>query len=170
MEGSVTNVFGVPVPSTDPVFLNVVRFHIVAGIACVAAGIAAMLADKGRGRHSMLGTIYYWCVTFIVASAAGLSVVRWTENMHLFFLGVLSFTAATIARMVLRSSGHNRLKFHIAGMGASFIFLLTAFYVDNGRNLPLWSALPQWTFWILPAAVGTPLVIHALLRHPLTRR
>jgi hypothetical protein len=23
-------------------------------------------------------------------------------------------------------------------MGASFIFMITAFYVDNGKNLPLW--------------------------------
>ena len=28
-------------------------------------------------------------------------------------------------------------------MGASYILLLTAFYVDNGKNLPLWRELPE---------------------------
>ena len=36
-------------------------------------------------------------------------------------------------------------------MGASYIFMLTAFYVDNGKNLPLWRELPQIAFWLDPA-------------------
>ncbi len=52
-------------------------------------------------------------------------------------------------------------------MGSSYILLLTAFYVDNGRNLPLWRSLPSLTYWLLPAAVGVPLIVRALLRHPL---
>jgi len=42
-------------------------------------------------------------------------------------------------------------------MGASYVFLLTAFYVDNGKNLPLWKELPQIAFWFLPSAIGVPL-------------
>jgi rsbT co-antagonist protein RsbR len=34
-------------------------------------------------------------------------------------------------------------------MGASYILMLTAFYVDNGPNLPLWSELPWLAFWVL---------------------
>ena len=48
MPGDTTIVFGVPVPSVDPVFLAVVRFHILVGIACVGAGIAAMLTTLLR--------------------------------------------------------------------------------------------------------------------------
>jgi hypothetical protein len=51
-------------------------------------------------------------------------------------------------------------------MGASYIFLLTAFYVDNGPNLPLWRRLPDIAFWILPSAIGLPLILRALYRHP----
>ena len=82
MPGDTTIVFGVPVPSVDPVFLAVVRFHIVVGIACVAAGAIAMLSRKGRGRHSTFGTVYYWCLAIVVATATGLSLVRWAENYH----------------------------------------------------------------------------------------
>jgi hypothetical protein len=43
MPGDTTIVFGVPVPSVDPVFIAVARFHILVGIVCVAASATAML-------------------------------------------------------------------------------------------------------------------------------
>ena len=170
MSSDTTTVFGVPVPSVDPVFLAVVRFHIVVGIGCVAAGTMAILSRKGRGRHSTFGTLYYWCLAVVVATATGLSVLRWEENYHLFVLGALSLIAATIARTALRQRWRNWVRLHITGMGLSYILMLTAFYVDNGKNLPLWRELPQWAFWVLPVAVGAPIIIHALLRHPLLRQ
>ena len=57
----------------------------------------------------------------------------------------------------------------MAGMGASYILLLTAFYVVNGPNLPLWRLLPPVAFWLLPTVIGTPILARALLRHPLVR-
>jgi uncharacterized membrane protein len=101
MPSDTTIVFGIPVPLVDPIFLVVVRFHILVGIVCVVAAVVAMLSNKGRGRHSTFGTLYYWCLATVVASATGLSVVRWAENYHLFFLGALSLIAATIARAAL---------------------------------------------------------------------
>ena len=167
MSTDATIVFGVPVPSVDPLFLAVVRFHIVVGIGCVTAGVIAMLSQKRRGRHSTFGTIYYWCLALVVATATGLSVMRWAENYHLFFLGALSLIAATVARTALRQRWRNWVRLHISGMGLSYILMLTAFYVDNGKNLPLWRELPQWAFWLLPVAIGAPIITHALLRHPL---
>jgi len=52
-------------------------------------------------------------------------------------------------------------------MGASYIVMLTAFYVDNGPNLPLWKELPEIAFWFLPGAIGVPFILQAALRHPL---
>jgi hypothetical protein len=170
MRDEATIVFGIPVPSVDPVFLAVVCFHIVVGTACVAAGVMAMLSHKGRGRHSTFGTLYYWCLAVVVASATGLSVVRWAENHHLFVLGALSLSAATIARQALRSRWRKWMVLHITGMGLSYILMLTAFYVDNGKHLPLWKELPQIAFWSLPAAFGIPLIVHTLLKHPLVQR
>jgi hypothetical protein len=54
-------------------------------------------------------------------------------------------------------------------MATSYILLLTAFYVDNGKSLPLWKELPTIAYWILPTAVGLPILIGALVRHPLIR-
>ena len=49
-------------------------------------------------------------------------------------------------------------------MGGSYIALLTGFYVDNGAQLPLWDRLPHWMYWVLPAAIGIPLISLALRR------
>jgi hypothetical protein len=170
MPSDTTIVFGVPVPSVDPVFLTVVRIHVVVGIVCVLAGAIAMLSHKGRGRHSTFGTLYYWCLAIVVATATGLSAMRWAENYHLIFLGVVSFIAATVARTALRKRWENSVTLHITGMGLSYILMLTAFYLDNGKNLPLWRELPQWAFWVLPGAIGIPIIVRALLRHPLMGR
>jgi hypothetical protein len=54
-------------------------------------------------------------------------------------------------------------------MGTSYILLLVAFYVDNGKNLPLWKELPPIAYWLIPIMLGVPLVVRALLRHPLAQ-
>jgi len=48
--------------------------------------------------------------------------------------------------------------------------LTEGFYVDNGKGLPLWKELPPISYWLLPAAVGIPLIIRTLLRHPPARQ
>jgi hypothetical protein len=35
--------------------------------------------------------------------------------------------------------------------------------VDNGKSLPLWKELPPIAFWLVPAAVGMPIIVHAVL-------
>ena len=167
MPDDTTIVFGVPVPSIDPGFLAVVRFHILVGVACVVAGLVAMFSRKRRGRHSTSGTLYYWCLAVLVASATGLSVVRWAENYHLFILGVLSFASALFGRTAVQWRWQQWPRLHLTGMGSSYILTLTAFYVDNGKNLPLWRELPEIAFWFLPSAMGVPLILYVLLRHPL---
>jgi uncharacterized membrane protein len=169
MSQDVTIVAGLPVPSTSPVFLTIVGLHVLAGLTCVLCGAVAMLSRKGRGRHSTFGTIYFWGLATVFASSASLAFVRWPEDWPLFVLGALSFASAWAAR----SQARRRppwLRAHLAGMGASYVLLVTAFYVDNGRNLPLWRLLPQIAFWLLPSTVGVPIIVWALLRHPLLRR
>lgn len=171
MAGDSTTVAGIEIPSNDPVFLTVVvGVHIPLGVACVVAGLIAMLSRKGKGRHSTSGTLYYWCLLALFASATFLSLMRWIENYHLFILGALSFASAWIGRAALRQRWPYWARLHICGMGFSYLLMLIAFYVDNGKQLPLWKELPPFTYWLLPCAVGIPLIVRALLRHPLARK
>jgi hypothetical protein len=170
MAGGTTVILGIEIPSTDPIFVGViVGLHIPLGIACVAAGAAAMLSEKRWGRHSKFGKTYYWCLLALFASATFLSAMRWAENYHLFILGALSFTSAWLGRRALRQRWPHWARFHITGMGLSYILMLIAFYVDNGPQLPLWKDLPAVTYWLLPLALGIPLVVRALLWHPLVQ-
>lgn len=165
----VTVVLGIPIPSTSPSFLTIVGLHVAVGMVCVVAGAVAMLSPKRSGRHPTSGTIYYWSLVAVFVSATALSVMRWAENYHLFILGVLAFSSAFLGRSARRRRWAGWLRVHIIGMGLSYILLLTAFYVDNGKSLPLWKELPTIAYWLLPAAVGLPLIIRALFRHPIVR-
>lgn len=157
-----TSVIGLPVPSTDPVFLTIVVIHIAKGVGAVAAGLFAMLSRKGRGRHATWGRIYFWCLTGLAVTMTALSAMRWEEDYPLFVLGALAFASAWLGRRLRRQP-----RLHLAAMGASYIIVLTAFYVDNGKALPLWKELPPLAFWIIPAAVGIPLIVNAWFRHPI---
>ena len=155
----------------ETLFLAVVLgIHIPLGLTCVVVGLTAMLSKKGRGRHSTCGKIYFWCLSALAASATYLSIARWAENYHLFVLGMLSFALAWFGRTAMQKRWPNCVRLHITGMGLSYVVLLIAFYVDNGKQLPIWRDLPRFTYWLLPLAVGVPLVIRALLWHPLARR
>jgi len=169
MPPETTVVLGIEVPSTDPVFLAIVAMHIAVGLICVVVGAIGMLSPKQPGRHPLMGTIYYWSLSAVFVSATTLSVIRWANDYHLFILGVLSFAAATLGRTARRRCWPEWVKIHITSMGLSYVLLLTAFYVDNGRNLPLWRELPQWAFWVLPGAIGGPIIVYTFLRHPLAR-
>jgi len=158
-------VLGIPIPSSSPVFLSIVAVHVAAGLVCTVAGIVAMLAPKRAGRHPSAGAVYYWSLVVVLLTMTALSILRWPHNTHLFVLGILSFGAGVVGRRARRRLWRRWLPVHITGMAASYILLLTAFYVDNGPHLPLWRSLPHLAFWLLPSLVGLPLLIWALRRH-----
>lgn len=164
---STTIILGIPIPSSSPIFLAVVGVHVLFGLAAVITGAVAMLSQKGRGRHSNFGTVYFWCLFGVFVTMSALSFVRWAENYHLFALGAVSFVSACFGRTAARRRWRQWPRLHLTGMGTSYIVMLTAFYVDNGRNLPLWKELPYIAFWVLPGAIGMPIILYALFRHPL---
>ena len=100
---------------------------------------------------------------------SALSFVRWADDYHLFILGALSFASAYVGRTAAERHWRQWPRLHLTGMGVSYVLLLTAFYVDNGKNLPLWRELPEIAFWLLPGALGLPLIVYALVRHPIVQ-
>jgi hypothetical protein len=89
---------GIPIPSTDPAFLAIIGIHVLFGLAAVITGAGAMLSNKGRGRHSRFGTVYFWCLFGVFATMSALSFIWWAADYHLFVLGALSFAAANFGR------------------------------------------------------------------------
>jgi len=147
-------------------FLSVVGVHVLLGIGAVVTGALTMLSKKGRGRHSAFGTAYFWCLLGVFLTMSTLSLMRWSEDYDLFILGAFSFGAAYFGRRFAGRYEPRWLRCHVTAMAFSYTLMLTAFYVDNGKNLPLWRDLPQVAFWFLPTAVGLPIVLYVLVRHP----
>ena len=79
MTGTIA-IVGIPVPSTDPVFLSVVVVHIGFGLGAVVAGFLAMMSRKGRGTHARWGKVYFWCLVGLSITMAALSAVRWAQD------------------------------------------------------------------------------------------
>jgi hypothetical protein len=160
-------------PGGSTAFHVLLAVHIPAGLTGVVTGAAAALSPKRHGRHPRFGTIYYWTLSVVFVTAAALAALRWPQDAYLLVLGTLSFALASIGRTARRHhrqwQRHRRwlgwVGPHIIGMSLSYIVLLIAFYLDNGKNLPLWRDLPHITYWLLPAAIGIPLVARALLRY-----
>ena len=161
-----SRILGTEVGSTALVFLAFLAIHVLGGITAVASGAIAAIARKGSPRHICAGRWYYRALTVVFTTATILAAMRWRQDYDLFILGAAAFAAATIGYQHRRRPGDTG---HIAGMGASYVVMLTAFYVDNGPHLPLWDHLPNLTFWLLPAAIGAPITARAIIRAHRTR-
>lgn len=155
-------ILGIQVPDAGPLFLASVALHIAAGVTAVIVGAAVMLMRKGTHRHRRVGWTYLIALTVIFVTMVVMVVIRWPLNLHLLALGSISLAAAALG--VLNRRRHWADSWHILAMGSSYVAMLTAFYVDNGPQLPIWNLLPPWSFWVLPTAVGAPLIWRAVRR------
>jgi len=154
-------ILGDQVGSTAPVFLAFLAIHVLAGLTAVVTGAVAALSSKGSPRHVRAGRWYYRAISTLFATATVLAAMRWRQDYYLFLIGAVAFTAATIGYLHRRRHRPGDTP-HIAGMGIAYIAMLTAFYVDNGPHLPLWDHLPTWAFWLLPSAIGAPIVARSI--------
>ena len=59
MGETTTNLAGIEIPSTNPVFLTVVGNHVLLGLASAITGVVAMPKNKRPGRHPRYGSIYF---------------------------------------------------------------------------------------------------------------
>jgi hypothetical protein len=157
-------ILGLDIPDAGPVFFTALALHVLAGVICVVAGALAATARKRPGRHPKSGRVYLWGIGAVSTTATVMAVIRWREDWHLFAIASVAFGLAMFGWRARRLRGPGWPRWHATGMGGSYIALLTGFYVDNGPQLPLWNRLPHWTYWLIPAAVGVPLIWWALRR------
>jgi hypothetical protein len=169
LKGNQIIVQGFEIPSDHPLFLTILSIHILAGLICVVTGIIAMFSKKQSGRHPKAGAIYFWSLLIVFLTATIMAISRWTEDYYLFILGLIAFISAFIGRRAKRNLWTKWSIIHITGMGISYIFLLIAFYMDNGKFLPLWKNLNPIIYWALPLLIGIPIIIRTLLQHPLSK-
>lgn len=165
LEGNPIVVQGFEIPSDRFLFLVILSIHILAGLACVISGVISMLSKKQPGLHPKSGTFYFWSLLIVFLTMTIIAIMRWKEDYHLFILGTISFSSAWLGRIAKRNNLKKWSIYHIVGMGVSYIFLLIAFYVDNGRFLPVWKTLDPIFYWLLPVLIGVPIIIRTSFRN-----
>jgi len=158
-----SRILGDQVGSTAPVFLTFLAIHVISGLTAVVTGAIAALVRKGSRRHTRAGRWFYRAITVVFATATVLAAMRWRQDYYLFVIGAVAFAAATIGYQHRRRHRPGDTG-HITGMGGAYVAMLTAFYVDNGPHLPLWDRLPVLAFWLLPSAIGAPIIARAVIR------
>lgn len=168
-EGKPITIDGIEVPSDSPLFLALIAIHVFCGLVCVISGAFAMLSKKHRGIHTKAGKIYFGFLWVVFLTATIVAVVRWQHDYHLFLLGVGSFTSAFVGRRAVLLKWNKWSIIHVIGMACSYILLIIAFYVDNGKFLPFWKDIHPVFYWALPILIGVPLTIWSLLTNPITK-
>lgn len=157
------DLLGLPIPDAGPVFAGALVVHIASGLTAVIAGALAATARKRRGRHPRAGRIYLWAIGGVFTTATVMAAIRWHHDAHLFAIATVAFGLALYGYRARRRRPGWPPR-HATGMGGSYIALLTGFYVDNGPFLPVWKDLPHLTYWLVPTAVGAPLIGLAIRR------
>lgn len=155
---------GLPIPDAGSVFTAALIVHITSGLTAVITGALAATARKRPGRHPRSGRVYLWALVGVFATATVMAAIRWHEDAHLLAIAVIAVSLGLYGYRARRRHRPGWPPHHAIAMGGSYIALLTGFYVDNGPFLPLWDRLPHITYWILPAALGAPLIWLALRR------
>ena len=138
--------------------------HVAAGIGAVVTGALAMFARKGSVRHRRSGLSYLLALGIVLLTGSLLAFEAWSSRAHLFGLGARALALAVIGYVAKWRHRERWMGRHLVAMGASYVLMLTAFYVDNGPRLPLWWRLPAWALWLIPSFVGVPLIWKAWRR------
>jgi hypothetical protein len=145
--------------STDAIAL---ACHIACGSFGLALGPVAMLARKRPGLHTRAGELYHWTMLGVCLSAAALALLRWQRDWWFLPLALFSYAFALLGYLAAKLRWRHWLRFHVAGQGGSYIAMSTALLVVNfGQH--------SWWTWVLPTALGSPLIARVSRRIALGR-
>jgi hypothetical protein len=104
-------------------------------------------------------------VAVVCASALPLSVNDWRENWFFVGIAVFSFSFALKGYRAFWRRGPGWMVEHLTGMGGSYIAMATAFSIQVAKYLPLHDRIPGFVWWVLPTAVGSPLLSKVARRY-----
>lgn len=134
--------------------------HIASGALALALGPFALLAaEQQRPGAARLRDAYHWTVLVVCATATVVSVLAWSRLWWLVPIGVLSYGLALVGYLGSRS--HWPLWVRAHAWGGSYIALVTALLVVSVGDV---SPALEVAAWILPAAIGVPLIVRVHTR------
>ena len=140
-------------------FFGVLRMiHIISASTALLLGLCAFLAPKQAGIHPTLGRVYGAFVGLTCLTAIVMGGMHWRTSLYLIPLAILAYSLVIQGRRAIRQPSAYSSHRHIRGMLGSYITLCTAYLITNGSRLPVFSAWPTWTHWLLPSLIGIPMI------------
>ncbi|MFC5528332.1 DUF2306 domain-containing protein [Cohnella yongneupensis] len=133
--------------------------HIISGLICLITGGISIASRKRKGMHTLFGEIYHAFFVLIFISSTIMSIMHWAESAYLLFIGIFSYALALYGYLSRKRRWKNWIAKHIGGMLGSYIAIITAILVVNGRHIPIINELPIIMVWFIPTIIGTPLII-----------
>jgi hypothetical protein len=131
--------------------------HVASGAVALALGPLAVLVAKQRRRSgAVVRDAYHWTVLVVCVTAVVVSVVAWARLWWLVPIAALSYGLALAGYVGSRHRWPLWIRAH--AWGGSYIALVTALLVVSVRGV---SAALEAVAWILPAAIGVPLIVRA---------
>jgi hypothetical protein len=131
--------------------------HVSSGVVALVLGPLALLAAQRQQRScAQLRDAYHWTVLVVCTGATVVSVLAWTRLWWLVPIGALSYGLALAGYLGGRRGWPLWVRAH--GWGGSYIALVTALLVVSARGV---SGALEAVAWILPAAIGIPLILRA---------
>jgi hypothetical protein len=157
---------GLPIPFHDPALLVVLAIHILAAFTGVIIGIIVMVSQKRvrqtpTVRHDVL-LVFVCSVRHSADPGCNPVVGRLLPGNSRYARIYSSITRASCFSFASAFPGSSAYQRHGPVIHPDAV----AFYMDNGRHLPLWRDFPAVTYWMAPSAIGTALIVYDLLRYP----
>jgi hypothetical protein len=133
--------------------------HVTLGAAGLILGPVAMIARKGRGPHTFAGEAYHWIMLGICLSAGILAVLDWGRIWWFGPIAAGSYAFALLGYVAAKRRWKGWLHAHVAGQGGSYIAIVTAVLVVNWESITGVRAVEAPWVWVLPTAIGTPIIV-----------
>ncbi|TWT09354.1 DUF2306 domain-containing protein [Planomicrobium sp. CPCC 101079] len=146
-------------------FTSMLVLHIAAGSVCLSVGLFAVSVKKKKGNHTKSGEVYHASFAVLFSTAVIMALLHWEESAALFYVAIFSYSLAFIGYMARKRRWKNWISLHIRGMLGSYIGLVTAVLITNGQDIPLLNLLPDWSLWLLPTIIGSPIIFYVAERY-----
>lgn len=129
-----------------PILHSVVsEVHVVAALLALTTGTWVLAVPKGTGRHRWVGRVYAGSMAVLLLTAFRIYVLFGRFGIiHWGAVGSALALLVGLGAVWLRPVGHDWLRWHYLGMGASVTGLYAAFLVESTYRL-----FPLTYFWWL---------------------
>lgn len=136
--------------------------HVASGTAALVLGpVALFFVQRHRRGAAALRGAYHWIVLVVCVTATVVSVLAWSRLGWLVPVAVLSYALALTGWLGSRRRWAPWVRAH--AWGGSYIALTTALLVVWARDI---SPVLEVVAWVLPAAIGVPLIVRSHIGSP----